>query len=447
MSHHESSPETAMPRNGAMVMPVQVTPSLLALWAGRHLIAGGTLAAFAAATLVAFLLPKTFESSVSLILLPTPIKQAGDPVSALIPRVLSVTDYEILLMSDGVLKEVADKVRQLGTWPEKDLESLDEISRLRRRMRVQVEITEKTAYGVARSPVMLLKAHARTPEQARDLAQAWAQVAEDLANRLYQKGKTGLKEFVETRFADTRQDLLSVRAQIRDLEIEWNDELEHERMAKKHSRLLDYEEKSIDLAMKIEATRTELAELRAQLAEEPEKKVLWKSPPMTAVFLQEQMGMEKMDLTPEEGKQPGYRDEVLNETYLYLKHKVTLMESELAGMEKHLKMLLDSMETLEGELQALREEAAHRAFERKQLDQEESPLKHSYDLLAGKLEQAKIAETEEAEMADIKIVSDAVAPDRKISPIRSLIMAMGLMVGFLVSACCVWLRALFTGLL
>ncbi len=447
MTNHELTSEKAMPRNGAMLMPVHVTRSLLALWAGRYLIVGGTLAAFAAATVVAFLLPKTFESSVPLILLPTPIKQAGDPVSALIPRVLSVTDYEILLTSDGTLKEVADKVRQLGTWPERDLESLDETSQLRRRMYVRVEITEKTAYGVVRSPVMLLKAQARTPEQARDLAQAWAQVAEDLANRLYQKGKTGLKDFVQTRFSDTRQDLLSVRAQIRDLEIEWNDELEHERMAKTHSRLLDYEEKAIDLAMKIEATTTELEELRSRLAEEPEKKVLWKSPPMTAVFLQEQVGADKMDLTPEETKQPGYRDEVLNETYIYLKHKVTLMESELAGMEKHLRMLLDSMEALEQELQELREETAHRSFERKQLDQEESPLKHSYDLLASKLEQAKVAETEEAEMADIKIVSDAVAPDRKISPQRSLIMAMGVMLGFLLSACCVWTRALLMGLL
>lgn len=447
MTNHELTSEKAMPRNDAMLLPVPVTRSLPVFWAGRYLIVGGTLTAFAVATVVAFLLPKTFESSVPLILMPTPIKQAGDAVSALIPRVLSVTDYEILLTSDGTLKEVADKVRQLGTWPERDLEALEEISRLRRRMRVQVEITEKTAYGVARSPVMLLKARAHTPEQACDLAQAWGEVAEELANRLYQKGKTGLKDFVQTRFADTRQDLLSVRAQIRDLEIEWNDELEHERMAKTHSRLLNYEEKAIDLAMKIEATKTELEELRARLAKEPEKKVLWKSPPMTAVFLQEQVSANKTELTPQETKQPGYQDEVLNETYIYLKHKVTLMESELAGMEKHLKIMLDSKEALEQELQQLRAETAHRSFERKQLDQEESPLKHSYDLLASKLEQAKIAETEEAEMADIKIVADAVAPDRKIRPIRSLIMAMGAIMGLLLSASYVWARALLMGLL
>lgn len=442
MSTSDMPSGPSAPRDGALVLPVQFTRSVAAIWSGRLLIAGGTLAAIIAATLVAFLLPKTYESGVPLILLPTPIKQSGDAVSALIPRVLSVTDYEILLTSDGTLKEVADKIKQLGTWPEHDLRALDEISQLRRRMMVQLEITEKTAYGVARSPVILLKSRAGSPEQARELAQAWAQVAENLANSLYKKGKTGLKDFIETRFTDAQGELLDVRGKIRDLEIIFNDELEHERMAKKHTRLLNYEEKAVDLGMQIETTKKELEELRAQLEQEPQKLTLWKSPPMTAVFLQEQLKSGAGATSLEAGKQPGYSDEVLNETHIFLNQKITVKESELAGMQQHHRMLLESMEQLDKELQALREEIANRAFERRQLDLQETPLKQSYDLLANKVEQAKIAESEEAEMSDIKIVSDAVVPDRKISPKRSLIMLFGAMAGFMLSVFAVWIRAL-----
>src|SRR5690606_29639646 len=129
-------------------------------------------------------IPPTFEATAGLVLLPSPVKQAGEEMSAMMAKGLLVADYEILLRSDGVLLKAVEEVRKLGTWPEEDLEDLAEISSLRKRMWIQVTITQKTAYGSTHSPVMRLRAQAGTPEQARDLAAAWATVAEELSVEL-----------------------------------------------------------------------------------------------------------------------------------------------------------------------------------------------------------------------------------------------------------------------
>ncbi|HPO13834.1 MAG TPA: Wzz/FepE/Etk N-terminal domain-containing protein [Candidatus Hydrogenedentes bacterium] len=428
-----------------IVIPLSYVKIVREVWSRRWLIVAATIVCMLAGTAVAFLLPATYESSSVLVLMPTPFKQAGGEASALIPRVLAVSDYEILLSSDGVLKQVAEKIKTLGTWSQEDLLAVEEISNLRNQMNTEVEITEKTVQGVVRSPVVVLKARANTPEHARDLAQVWAAVSEEVANKLYQKGKSGLKDFVTGRFDTAKLGLEDIRGKIRDLEIEYNDELEHERLTKKHERLISYEEKLIDLNMQIASTKAEIADLQENFSKEPERKTLWKSPPMTAVFLDKNREGGKASSSDSE-KKSGFQEEVLNDTYIYLQQKLLLKESELMSMEEHARQLQNQMESLGKELQELRADIAQRMFERKQLDLQEGPLKKSYDLLAEKLEQAKIAESEEASMPDIKQITEAVLPDRKIKPMRSLIPGLALAVGFCLSTGAVILRSMLAGI-
>lgn len=407
------------------------------IWGNRWLIIGGTITCALVAALVSLVLPKTFESSASLILMPATIKQPDDDVSALIPRVLSVPDYEILLKSDGVLKQTAEKVRENATdeWLPEDLDALDEISELRKRMITRVEITEKTAYGVKYSPVIVLKARARTPIQARDLAHAWAQTGEELAANLYQKGKTGLRAFVEEHFDTTREALIEAQAALRDIEAVWDEELDKERLTKMQNWLLAFEEKHVELQSKMATTREEIVDLTQKLASEPERKVLWKSPPMTAVFLNEPLADKPLAAVSGSGsvQQPGYQEEMLNPIYTELQQRLQLRETDLRGMEEWNRQLLQDIELLRKEIETLRDHYATKSFEHKQLTLQADPLQKSYDLLAAKVEQAKIAESELAEMADIKIVTNAVVPDRKISPMRTLIVLFATCSGFVLS--------------
>ena len=94
-----------------------------ALWAGRKLIVAGTLVCIVVSVLVALALPLTFESTATLLLLPSPFKETEDPednMSDLVPKVLTVQDYQILLRSDEVLMRTVERLREEGGWTDEE---------------------------------------------------------------------------------------------------------------------------------------------------------------------------------------------------------------------------------------------------------------------------------------------------------------------------------------
>ncbi|NJL72926.1 MAG: hypothetical protein HC888_15935 [Candidatus Competibacteraceae bacterium] len=191
---------------------------LVALWRGKFPIATGTGVTIAVALLATMAMPASFESTAVLVLLPSPVKQSGSEMVELMSKGLSVADYEILLQSDGVLTQTAEEVRALGTWPEEDLEEVSEIESLRSRLSLEVTVTQKSAYGSAYSPVIELIAKAGSPAQAKDLANAWASVAEKLSAELSRRGQSGSIDFLREKFASANTELENVHASLRDFE-------------------------------------------------------------------------------------------------------------------------------------------------------------------------------------------------------------------------------------
>jgi len=402
--------------------PIRYLRSLIQHW---KLIAAGTLVAALAGVALALTIAPRFESQATIVLSPPPFKQA-EALNLLMPSTLSVPDYEVLLASEGVMMRAAERALEIGDWSEEDAERLLEISRLKKQLRLEVTVSEKTATSVQYSPVIELYAEASTAENAQALAQAWAEVCEEVSREVYEQGRTGLKEFIGDRFADTTVELETAGTAIRDLEIEWNDELAHAKMAKVHSRLLDYQEKLIDTEVKIATVQEELAHAQGFLEEAPERITLWKSPPMEAAFLNEELA--------ESAEEKGFREEQLNPVHLEMKNKVQLKEIELANLEEHSRQMEAAIGDLETELQLLREETATRAFERKMLNMAETPHLRSYDTLSTMLEQAKIVEAETVNLADLKIISQPVVPDRKSWPPRTLLVLVAGGAGFFLSS-------------
>jgi len=117
-----------------------------------------------------------------------------------------------------------------------------------------------------------------------------------------------------------------------------------------------------------------------------------------------------------------------------LRDKLISKRAELAGMREYETQLSQAIAGLVSDVQSMRENIANRSFERQMLDIQGAPLKAAYDLLAEKLEQAKIAEAEQDNLTDIKIVADAVAPDRKIAPRRSIITVAAMALALVLSA-------------
>lgn len=417
------------------------------LWNGRKLIAACTGVALVLSVILSLLLPVTFESETALLLLPPPFKEVKDEISSMIPKVLSVPDYEILLHSDGVLVEAIKRVKEEAkaepkTWPERDLEALDELSSIRKRLYITTEVTEKNVTSMRFSPVIRLTARASTPRQAQHLAEAWAEVAVETAKSLYIKGKSGMLEFMDSGFQNAKNELSDINAQIRDVEIEWNDELENARLGKKHSRLLEYEENLLDNEVKLATLQKEIEALEESQSKEQETLTIWKSPPMDAVFMQRELGTARnsaSNTNRKEGDDPGekrygYEEEVLNQNYFDIQAKLISKRSELSGLLEARRQFEDAISSLDAELQDLRRESAVRNFERKKLDLQVAPLKNAYELLAAKLEQVKVVESEMSNLADIKVIAEAQLPDKKSAPPRAIIVLAGAVLAFLSSA-------------
>jgi len=406
------------------------------LWSSRRLILAGAILCAAVATVVACLIPPEFESKATLVLLPPPFKEKEDAMSGLIPKVLGVRDYEILLESDGVLMKVASQLREAGAYPEETIGRLDKLSALRRCMSVETSVTQKTAYGTTYSPVIELEARGPTPEFARDLAQAWANIAAKEAAAVYQKGKSGLKVFVEEQLDAAKEELERVNALQQANEAAWNELLANEKLSGKATLMNRFEKDKIELQIALEGLRKENEQLQTQLDEEDKVFVLWKSPPMTAVFVGANPDQKAAPPKPPDTSEgEGYWEEVINATYQHLRQQFLANATRMAGLEEELRRTNEAVDKLRAEVETIRDENARFAREKERLKREASIYSASYMLLAQKLEQAKIAETEQREeLADIKIAGDAVLADKKVSPKRSLIVFVATLLGFVAAS-------------
>ena len=124
----------------------------------------------------------------------------------------------------------------------------------------------------------------------------------------------------------------------------------------------------------------------------------------------------------------------MNPTYTHVREQVVDAEAKLKGFGEKLNATRQSITQTADEVKALREENAQFSIEKKDIEREAHTFNQSYTMLAGKLEEAKIAETEQGALVDIKIVADAVLPDSKVAPKRTLIVAVATVLGF-IAAC------------
>lgn len=405
---------------------------LRALIKGIPLIIAGTLVAALVGVFMALSMPERYSASATLLVSPLPFVSTPDN-PMLLPKALTVPDYEVLLKSDGILMRAAEKAATLGSWTETDLERVKRISSLRNMVTMEVKVAQKTVSATQYSPIITLTAEGSTAEHARDLAKAWAEVCEEVSREAFDTSKLGLLNFVSDRFDSTKASVEGVSGRIRDMEIQWNDELSKAELANKHDRLLDYQEKTIDQRIKIETTKKEIADLEAALADEPERIQLYKSPPMTALFLEDVKKGAK-------GAPDGYISEEVNPVRETLRQKLIEKRSELASMEEFTRQMETQTTQVAQEVQGLREEIALKSYDRKILNLEETTQMRSYDFVAGLVEQAKFVEADQKFEGDLKLLSEPVLPDRKSWPPRTLLVLLACFAGFFVSVAVVLLR-------
>ena len=420
------------PSNPAPLIFVDVW---LAWWAGRRLVITGTLTCVVVAIIVSLLLPNTYESSATLLLLPPPFKERGpdvrtdktDPVG-MFSKLLSATDYSALLKDDVVLLKVVDRLKEKGLYPADIIGKLAQPSVLQRKMNVETRVVEKTTSRTEYSPVVRLTARGASPELARDLAQAWADVAVEEAGKFYKKEGPGLSGFFDKEYSQIQKDLDIVFVKQREVESAWHEESSREQLVGKAVLLTKLEDDRARAFADMEDMRKQVEDLTARLTQEKPTLTLWKSPPATALFLAGSANPPQGAGAPDD-KTKGYYEEVVNETFLYVSQELANRQATLKGLEEREKSLRQSIEGTQKELQTLREEAARYGYESKSLLRQSDAYTRGFDVLADKLRQAEIAESEQANLNDLKLVAAAVAPDKKVAPQRTLIVLAALVLG------------------
>lgn len=408
---------------------------LKALWPSRFMMGASVLVAGVLSAAIAFFLPKVYESSATLLVMPPPFKEVTDikeEKMGLFPRPLGVQDYAVLLQRDAVLMEVAERVGKMVVMDPKELDVLKRPSVLRQRMSVQVTVNEKTAAGAKYSPALILTARGSSPEVAQALAQAWGEVAEQQSVDLYVKSQGDQAHYILEQFREVQTELARVFDEQQANEAAFNPEEFNLRLESMTKLLSQLEESYVTTVAEVDALRMEVQDLQARLAGEERTLVLFNSPPMTAVFLDAKLVPKDATKSPEDEPDVlGYRSEQLNPVYVSAAQLLVERQALLAGREEQLKTLERHLEELRKSIDAYRSKSAQLNHERKRLEKEEAVYGKSYLDLANRYQQARIAEGEEQTMADIQLVADAVLPDRKVAPARSAIVLAAMFLALL----------------
>jgi len=409
--------------------------ALRGLLAHTKLIIAGTALCVIVGAAVALVLPKRFESTAVLLHLPSPVKEAQDrdkqPVG-LFPKILDVQDYRLLLKSDGVLAKVTDRLQAEAGLPENEIERLAAPSRIRAATKIEITVVQKTAYSSAYSPAITLYAYGRTPEAAQAVAQSWAEVAVDESAAFYRKGKGAQIEFLSQRLESVQAELESILAEQETNEAVYDPDVARARMTGLTQLLATLEDRLADARAEARGYGQEAQELRARMADMPPKVTLRQSPPMTAVFLEQALGEHSDTAGEQEGFQ-GYTTEEINPTYVEAGTFLAEADKLHLGFTEREKSLEYSVAQLREELEKEREFFAQQNRIRKRLEHEEQAVGKNYQTVTDRLTQAKIADTEQGDLGDLKIASPAVLQDEKVAPKRKLVVVVAGLLGLCVS--------------
>jgi len=380
------------------------------------------------------LIPNEYQATSMILLSPAPFKQK-EAIGEFMPEVLSVEDYRILVTNDYIMARVRDYLTGKD-WPE-EVPRVDpepwkkrkaEIQILRRNLWVGTQVISKTVNEVKYSPTLELQARADRPGRAADFANIWAWVAVQEGVKYVEKGREESLEYVKDRHKELKSDLDTAEQRLREFLEKWNvEELSTEISNKKkleHELLTELAITEMDIAR----LERELVQLETELKNEPPTKVLIKAPPDDAVWLlkKDPNTSAKID------SNDVLKTEEFNPVYVVLRDDQATKKSELEGLNNKRASLKIQLDELADKIASLQDTYGRQKVTEDMLKREVEVLSLAYKDIADKLEDAKNS-AGAIKTADIKQVSLAVPPDRKIRPARTVIVASVTLVGFIVS--------------
>lgn len=384
------------------------------LWKQKWIVIVTFLVAVATALGISYASPKTYQTEMSLLILPPLATEVGGEVTG---TVFSPETYKRLALSGHLFQEVVDDVYPDGGGTS--------ASTLRNRMKVEVEqSTAKDFPG--RFPLYLRVTLTGTePEELPLLTETWARHFIERNTQLFLSRTAQSYDYVKENFDEVEQSLLS-KEEERKLCQQADPELVIQAEVTALQRV--YESYLPELANKrqqLANAETRLSALRNTLAQEPEYFTLERGLSSEAVwnFLSAKVSQEELASLPALNVQ----EQVLNLTYVSIRWDIAATDAEVQG--------------LRGEVAYLESSAAEirEAFEEKQvqlveveaklgrLNREIQVLDDAYTSLATKLQEARIARVEAPD--PIRIVESPIVPSHSTAPNKKMNVAVAGVLG------------------
>ncbi len=469
-------------------------------WRRKVLILVGTVLCGLAALLVSLSTPPAYEASTLLIVQPPTVAGAVEPAP------LGVDAYRLLLESDFLINQTLARLVRENVVPGRtQLES------------IRGMLTVDTYRDRRDVPLIELRARADSANKASAAANVWAQVAVDHFATLSRQRHQGAEDVLQAQYPIIRDKLGDTRARLKErqdyfagallelearwsarmtefdketgsltrnhekqtdsmriaFEAQWKIPLSKQRLETLESQLLNLERQVNDSRAGVGIQQKTLAQIKAELQNEPRYWVLSKA--ITDEALWARIGSQDSAL-PQALDQLKLRSEFLNPAHQQLLEHLTAAQLEYDLLSRNLTELPVEVERLgaqaddlrklvnvkEGELNALltdramelkallEDRVAQRAILEKTRDAESGRLQRGRDLEAERLTReiadlqgvyaAVAPRYQAAQLAqlqtepDVKIATPAIAPQRATRPSIALNVITGLVVGLILSA-------------
>lgn len=390
-------------------------------------------------TAIVLLSPRVYQSSITILVSPPVYKgtsaAAGAPeaaaqnLSELMPQLMPVEMYRLLARSDDLLQQILDETQA---------ESLD-LTSLRSALSVElVELGSRTAIsGTQYAKMLVFKGQASQPELASEIVQTWVTLFKRRMDELASSGLEESFDFLSERKTEALAELVAAEEEQARFHEEWNLDLMIRLKRSREVLLTDFQS---ELAkMEIEISRDEAARtaMQGELATEERKQTLFQAPPEEIYWMSERELSDGVppSVTPDDG----LRNEVLNPLFQLARERDILLHEELSKNTAGRDRLRAQIREMEREIERLQKLIVVKSTEETRLKRRVETAEETFDLLAAKLEKAKIARADP--QSDVEIVGRAVPPDQPLQSGRLGRIAAGFLVGFLLGLAYLAVRA------
>ena len=376
----------------------------------------------------AFRMPRSYEATAMLLVYPPFFKEADVSARArtdeeakldldeMMPRTFPVDTYKVIAKSKEIVKAIIDR---LGLQ-DVTVEGLSD--------KLEVELVKVGTRGTSYSQTILFHARSSEPQQAKQVADEWANLFKAKVDKLAQDGMKDTAGLIGEMWINTKGDLENAEDELEKFTKESNLDLMKARKKSKEELLTSLETDLNNTQIDIATARGELVALRTELGKEEKIEKLFKAPPDAAIWVLEKTpgGDEEGTVDPKDG----FLTEEYNPSYTPARDQEILTQSELQGLEGKREKLVSAIQDLNAEIEGLQKDIAEKETEFARLTRNVTTVQSTYELVAAKHEKGKIALSSVA--SDIQIAAEAVEPENPVGTRRLFIVGAAALIGALI---------------